>query len=469
MSEFTPPLEFDGYRLMRLLGRGGMGEVHLAHDSLLDRHVAIKFISSSQADREARQRFLVEARAIARLQHPNVVSVYRVGEVEGYPYLVSEYVRGVALDALDLPVPGEKVLSIAHDIACALAAAHQRGVLHRDIKPANAILSDEGQVKLLDFGIAKLLEPMGAPIGLRASVAPSGQASPTDTTVVQAAAAMMDAEDVDDTEIGAPPSLALSFDERDETVVDNDGLAGITDPGVALGTPRYMAPEVWRGEGATFRSDIYSFGALVYALASGIPPISGKSAAELYLRVQFEAIVPLGELAPDLDPRLCDVVHRCLERDPSKRFAAAGELRSAVAALLTDERDRVLSEGNPYRGLHAFEAEHRGQFFGRDSEIRMILDRLSHEAFVLVAGDSGVGKSSLCRAGVLPRLGARLGITGELRSARVVPGRHPVRALAEPLSALLGKPQDIVEQAVKDDPAGVAREVRQVADRKSVV
>jgi serine/threonine protein kinase len=139
MLDWTPPAEFDGYRLIRLLGSGAMGEVHLALDTLLDRHVAIKFILQTEEDPNARARFMVEARAIARLQHPNVVAVYRVGEVQGWPYLVYEFVRGVGLDELPAPVPWEQALSIGMGLARGLATAHQRGVLHRDIKPANVI------------------------------------------------------------------------------------------------------------------------------------------------------------------------------------------------------------------------------------------------------------------------------------------------------------------------------------------
>ncbi len=135
-----------------------MGEVFLAVDSLLDRRVAIKVISAADPDPTARERFLVEARVIARLQHPNVVSIYRVGHVEGMPYLVSEFVDGQSLNNLPKPVAWQRVLGIGMDIARALAAAHQRGVLHRDIKPANVMSTPEGEAKLLDFGIAKLLD-----------------------------------------------------------------------------------------------------------------------------------------------------------------------------------------------------------------------------------------------------------------------------------------------------------------------
>src|SRR5215468_4366546 len=155
--EWRPPDEFEEYRLVRLLGRGTMGEVYLAHDSLLDRPVAVKFVRAA-VDPVARARFFNEARAIARLQHPNVVAIYRIAEVAGHPYLVSEYVRGRPLDQIDRPAQSRQVIEIALDLARGLAAAHRCGVLHRDVKPANAILTDDGRAKLLDFGLASVVD-----------------------------------------------------------------------------------------------------------------------------------------------------------------------------------------------------------------------------------------------------------------------------------------------------------------------
>src|SRR5690242_7485289 len=156
-SEWTPPDELEEYRLVRLLGRGTMGEVYLARDSLLDRPVALKFVRAA-GDPTARARFFDEARAIARLQHPNVVAIYRVAEVSGHPYLVSEYVRGHVLDQLQRPLPWRQVLALALDLTRGLASAHRRGVLHRDVKLANAMVTDDGCAKLLDFGLATMID-----------------------------------------------------------------------------------------------------------------------------------------------------------------------------------------------------------------------------------------------------------------------------------------------------------------------
>jgi eukaryotic-like serine/threonine-protein kinase len=157
MTEWNPPDEIEEYRLIRLLGRGAMGRVYLAHDTLLDRHVAVKFVDASEGA-AAKTRVFEEARAIARLQHPNVVAIYRVAEAAGHPYLVSEYVRGQSLDQIDRPVAPALLLSLAIDLARGLAAAHRSGVLHRDVKPANAILTDDVRGKLLDFGLARVID-----------------------------------------------------------------------------------------------------------------------------------------------------------------------------------------------------------------------------------------------------------------------------------------------------------------------
>src|SRR5690348_5176657 len=156
-STWSPPSEFDEFRIVKSLGIGSMGQVYLAHDLLLERPVAVKFVHTGK-DPAARARLIEEARAIARLQHPNVVAIYRVADFAGHPYLVSEYVQGRTLYQVERPMASKHVLDIALDLTRGLAAAHRRGVLHRDIKPANAMLTDDGRAKLLDFGLAVILD-----------------------------------------------------------------------------------------------------------------------------------------------------------------------------------------------------------------------------------------------------------------------------------------------------------------------
>ncbi|WP_437589699.1 nSTAND1 domain-containing NTPase [Sorangium sp. So ce1000] len=382
---------------MRLLGRGAMGLVYLAHDGLLDRPVAVKFIASVRPDETARQRFYVEARAIARLSHPNVVAVHRFGEADGRPYLVAEFVRGQSLDELVRPIPWTRALKIGLGLARGLAAAHRQGVLHRDIKPANVMLTETDDVKLLDFGLAKLAAEESA-----AAAEPRARAQGEDGLRAESASMTRELTDVDD----------------------------------VIGTPLYMAPETLRAEPATRRSDIYSLGAVLYALCAGVSP--RESSAEVDW-IDAEP-APLASLAPAIDPRFAAVVSRCLLKDPSLRFTSADELCDALVHILQDRDAGDVPRGNPYRGLSPFQAEHRNLFFGRSVEIEAVLDRLRAQTLVIVAGDSGVGKSSLCRAGVLVR--AAEGALGDGRRISVVavaPGKHPLDALAQtaPVAAAL--------------------------------
>ncbi|WP_437829936.1 nSTAND1 domain-containing NTPase [Sorangium sp. So ce1153] len=394
---WSPPDLFDEYRLVRLLGRGAMGLVYLAHDGLLDRSVAIKFIASVRPDETARQRFYVEARAIARLSHPNVVAVHRVGEVDGRPYLVAEFVRGRSLDEIERPIPWKRALTIGLGLARGLAAAHRQGVLHRDIKPANVMLTEADEVKLLDFGLAKLLAE-----GTAAAAEP-GALAPSDEELRGRSASM------------------------------TRELTGVGD---VVGTPLYMAPETLRAEPATRRSDIYSLGAVVYALCAGTSPRESSADADW---IHAEP-APLASLTHGIEPRFAAAVSRCLQQDPSLRFASADELCDALTLILQDRDAGDVPRGNPYRGLSPFEAEHRSLFFGRSVEIEAVLDRLRAQTLVLIAGDSGVGKSSLCRAGVLPRVAeGALGDGRRISVISVIPGKHPLDALAQaaPVAAAL--------------------------------
>ncbi|HEY8211190.1 MAG TPA: protein kinase [Myxococcaceae bacterium] len=381
---FQPPAELDGCRVGALLGEGASGRVYSAYDPVLDRDVAIKFLAEAAADQAARERFTAEARALARLQHPNVVAIYRVGEADGHPYLVSELVRGTSLDRLPRPVPPERAAAIGLGLARGLAEAHRRGVLHRDVKPANAVLDEDGNAKLVDFGLAQVLERDGA------------------------------------RRAGSP-------------AVDGAG---------AYGTPLYAAPEIWRGDPATARSDVYSLGALLFDLVAGRPPHLAGDGRALGAAVEGTDAPPLGSVAPRADERLAAIVDRCLRREPALRFADAGEVRDALSALAEAIRGAPpLPEGNVYRGLQPFDAEHRRVFFGRDAEARALLERLRRESLVLVCGPSGVGKSSLCRAGVAARvLEGALGADRRWSAAALVPGAHPLHALAGALAPHLGAP-----------------------------
>ncbi|WP_158625576.1 serine/threonine-protein kinase [Corallococcus carmarthensis] len=263
-ATWTPPAVLDGFRLERLLGRGGMGAVYLAQDARGDRRVALKVCVALQPDERALASFATEARAIARIQHPNVVTMERVGEVDGRPYLVYEYVDGKSLAELRPPLPWPRVLDIAVGLAAGLRAAHQCGVLHRDLKPGNAILEPDGTVKLIDFGLATFVGSGGtAPRGVREVV----------------------------------------------------------------GTPRYMAPEIRMGESATARSDLYALGLLVFELCTGrLPPVRRGACAAFKPEAGRGPAALLTEWLPGIDPGFAAVIACCLAEDPSERFAQADVL-----------------------------------------------------------------------------------------------------------------------------------------------
>jgi serine/threonine protein kinase/formylglycine-generating enzyme required for sulfatase activity len=445
-EEWTLPQQFDEYRLVRVLGRGSMGVVFLGHDTVLDRPVAIKFINARDTSDRSRERFVTEARAAARVQHPNVMAIYRIGELEGRLYIISEYVRGTPLSELKGPISWQEALTIAVGLARGLAAAHRHGVLHRDIKLANVIRNDAGEVKILDFGLAKLVSDDGRRAGSK---------TPRPVSVAPREHPLADTEDhgippidvvaqLDSTLMRARPAIpAPRPDESSETIV---------------GTPYYMAPELWRAESATRASDIYAVGALLYILCAGHPPLEASNTLELARLSQEASPVPLHEKAPGIDQRFSAIVARCLARAPAARFGSADELCTALETMLTTGSLAEAVHGNPYRGLQAFEARHRAVFFGRAAEIRAVVDRLRQQPFVLVAGDSGVGKSSLCRAGALPALSEPPGVGNRVwTSVAMIPGRRPLQTLVSALASHLALKEEALRTLLLGEPEGLVR------------
>jgi formylglycine-generating enzyme required for sulfatase activity len=385
-ADWTPPVAFDEFRMIQPIGRGSMGAVYLARDLQLDRQVAVKFIATASPDALARRHFQNEARAIARLQHPNVVTVFRVGEVQGLPYIVSEYLVGQSLDEISGPLPWRRVLSLGIGLARGLAAAHRQGVLHRDLKPANVFLTSSDEVKLLDFGLAELSN--------------AGDA------------------------------------------------AGSRGANVVAGTPLYMGPELFLGAAATPQSDLYSLGLVLHQMCTGQVPRARPGLG----------ILPLSESAPGIDLDFASIVDRCLRVEPSERFASADALRAELERLHIPDDS---FSGNPYRGLAPFEAEHRALFFGRDGDIRAVLERLRSQSLMLVAGDSGVGKSSLCRAGIIPRVvqGALDGFR-DFQVRTLEPGRWPLAALAAALAPLLGSTEPELRARLAGSPQELGSALR---------
>ncbi|MGO8995928.1 MAG: protein kinase domain-containing protein, partial [Polyangiaceae bacterium] len=393
---------------------------------MLERDVAIKFGLGAMTD-ESRLRFHVEARAVARLQHPNIVAVHHAGELCDQPFLVTEVLRGQSLEVLGRRRP-EQVVSIGIDLSRALAAAHAAGVIHRDIKPANAFLCDDGTAKLLDFGLAQLRE---------------------DARVVTLEEAV---------------ARGVAADSSGERAAIE---AGLSPSGRPAGTPLFMAPETWRGEVATQATDIYSLGGLLFTLLVGHPPYTGQSRYELGIAVIEGRLPDLAAAAPDAPAALVDLVQRCLRVRPEARPSAeqvchALQARAIPRDLAAGELDSPAVHGNPYRGLRAFGPEHRSVFFGREVETVAVLTELRGAPFVLVVGPSGAGKSSLVRAAVAPRVLAGALGRGAWRVASLTPGSRPVERLAQALASAVDTPEDAVLAELKLSPGWAAQRMEEM-------
>ncbi|MBL8190468.1 MAG: PD40 domain-containing protein [Acidobacteria bacterium] len=277
------------YQIVSQIGEGGMGQVWLAEDKNLGRQVAIKLLPAEftgNADRL--RRFEQEARAASALNHPNIVTVHEIGEVDGLHFLVTEFVKGRTLrQALaNGPMPVSQALDVAEQIAEALAAAHGAGIIHRDIKPENVMVRHDGYVKVLDFGLAKLT----APVGMN--------------------------------------SDSLS---RMDTL-----RAANTTPGMILGTPRYMSPEQARGLSLDSRTDLFSLGVVLYELLAGNPPFAGETLSDLIASILMTTPTPLSEVAPNTPPELQTIVGKLLEKKPEQRYRTAEDLLADLQDCKTD-------------------------------------------------------------------------------------------------------------------------------------
>jgi Tol biopolymer transport system component len=271
------------YEIQSLLGAGGMGEVYRAHDSRLGRTVAIKVLPASfSADRDRLQRFAQEARAAAALNHPNILSIFDIGEAQGAPYVVSELLEGETLreKVRNGPLPIRRVIDYALQVAKGLAAAHDKGIVHRDLKPENLFLTNDGRVKILDFGLAKLTKP-------------ESQSGGGDAPTVQVA----------------------------------------TEAGLVMGTAGYMSPEQVRGKPADNRSDIFTFGAILYEMITGKRAFHGETAADTMSAILKEEIADLSETTRNVPPGMERIVRHCMEKHPTQRFQSAGDLAFDLESL----------------------------------------------------------------------------------------------------------------------------------------
>ncbi len=414
------------YELIRSLGRGGMGEVFLARDTKLGRRVAIKFLHTQ--DPALVQRFVLEARATARCGHENIVTLYEADTFQGRPYMALEYLQGNTLAELldgDKPIPPSRAVELSSPVLRALACAHAQGIVHRDLKPENIMLTDSGVMKVLDFGIAKVLEGEQ-----RANC-------PASTAAAQVAAG----------------ARARSLEGRSERSDLAPGLPALTEHGTTLGTMAYMSPEQWMGEVVDHRTDIWAVGIMLFRMLAGKHPLHGLEGMDLgHVVVSPEPMPSVRTFAAGVSPKLADIVDACLAKKREKRPADALSLLKALEPFMPGRIQRELKvDESPYAGLSAFQESNADLFFGRTHEVAALVHRLRDQPLMAVVGPSGVGKSSFVRAGVVPAL-KRLGENWEAFVVR--PGRHPLAALASSLSP-----------AAATTPSGsVADEVRQERD-----
>jgi WD40 repeat protein/serine/threonine protein kinase len=439
-----------GYELREQLGAGGFGAVYLAYQPLVKREVAVKVILPRYANHpEFIRRFEAEAQLVARLEHLHIVPLYDYWREPDGAYLVMRYLRGGSLRTLlkDGPIPFEPAALMVDQIAAALTVAHKHGVVHRDLKPDNILLDEDSNAYLADFGIAKDLGNI------------------------------------------------TGFVE----VESKDSL---------IGSPSYLSPEQVKVEPVTPRTDLYSFGLVLYEILTGDSPFAGLPPSSILMKHLSEPLPHIHEIRPDLPGDLHDVIQKATAKNPDDRYPDALSLAAAFREALgmtrtlahedmptmrlpsnwtkVSERERrtligmeeALEPENPYKGLRAFQEADAADFFGRDALVKLLVTRLAEQAvaeglqhapsdaqnhprLLAVVGPSGSGKSSVVKAGLIPaiRKGALPG-SNRWFIVEMIPGTHPLEELEAALLRVAVRPPESLIKTLQEDERGLVRAVK---------
>ena len=307
MADMSPGTKLSRYRIVSKIGAGGMGEVYLAQDTKLDRKVALKILPDGIAfEGERMRRFVQEAKAASALNHPNIITIYEISETDNKHFIAAEYIDGHTVHSLlsDGPMSLSAVLDAGVQIASALQAAHKANIIHRDIKPDNVMVRPDGLVKLLDFGIAKVSEPAMA--------------------------------------------LGTHFESAATTI------KGGTSPGFVIGTAAYMSPEQAKGLLVDARTDVFSFGVLLYEMLTGRKPFKGETAIDLIGAILHKEPVPIRQLVPDLPSEVERIVNKLLRKDCNERYQTIKDvqidLKDVRKELEFQDKLKVVSGGQNQLG-----------------------------------------------------------------------------------------------------------------------